>query len=280
MDWGAAIEKNREALKRVLAMLVAMAGLENRQSASASRQPGSAADGSTDCLLLTADGSLLLPRYLHRAVLRLLRPAEAAARRLIIVAARGVVVAVRSSEACRAVPRAARRKFDIQLPCHSNGGATASNQRASILRPTFPLFDPLCRFHRRRPARNGVPRISFPGFNDPFPIPPAPSPDDAVDASRLALRFAALARVLDDLPREARRFARWKARRDRDSRGESPSPLRGEVGGGGNCRIRRVWPLRPGKPPGSPRRPTHEVHDILDVVHGLAFWALESPDTS
>ena len=27
MDWNAAIEKNREALKRVLAMLVAMAGL-------------------------------------------------------------------------------------------------------------------------------------------------------------------------------------------------------------------------------------------------------------
>jgi hypothetical protein len=28
MDWNAAIERNREALKRVLAMLVAMAGLE------------------------------------------------------------------------------------------------------------------------------------------------------------------------------------------------------------------------------------------------------------
>jgi hypothetical protein len=61
MDWNAAIEKNREALKRVLTMLVAMAGL---------------AGGAT------------LPRHLHRAVLRLLRPAEAAARRLVIVAAR------------------------------------------------------------------------------------------------------------------------------------------------------------------------------------------------
>ena len=26
--------------------------------------------------------------------------------------------------------------------------------------------------------------------------------------------------------------------------------------------------------------PRHEVHDILDVIHGLAFWALEKPDTS
>ncbi len=33
MDWNAAVEKNREALKRVLAMLVAMAGLGNGQSA-------------------------------------------------------------------------------------------------------------------------------------------------------------------------------------------------------------------------------------------------------
>ena len=30
MDWNAAIERNREALKRVLAMLVAMAGLGAR----------------------------------------------------------------------------------------------------------------------------------------------------------------------------------------------------------------------------------------------------------
>jgi hypothetical protein len=67
MDWDAAIEKNREALKRILAALVAMASLD----------PGG---GST------------LPRYLHTAVLRLLRPAESAVRRLVIVAARGVVV--------------------------------------------------------------------------------------------------------------------------------------------------------------------------------------------
>jgi hypothetical protein len=41
-----------------------------------------------------------------------------------------------------------------------------------------------------------------------------------------------------------------------------------------------VWPLRPGRPPGWRQRPDHEVHEVLNVVHGLAFWALESPDTS
>jgi hypothetical protein len=61
-------------------------------------------------------------------------------------------------------------------------------------------------------VRRGVPRISFPDFSEPFRIPPPPAADDPVDATRLARRFAALARVLDDLPREARRFARWRAR--------------------------------------------------------------------
>ena len=57
MDWNAAIERHRDTLKCILAALVAMAGL--------------------------AGGRATLPRHLHRAVMRLLRPAEAA-RRLII----------------------------------------------------------------------------------------------------------------------------------------------------------------------------------------------------
>src|SRR5688572_23781854 len=79
MDWNAAIEKNREALKRVLAMLVAMAGI---------------ASGPHPEVPASGEPRRTLPRHLHRAVLSLLRPAEAAARRLIIVAARGIVVAL------------------------------------------------------------------------------------------------------------------------------------------------------------------------------------------
>jgi hypothetical protein len=110
-----------------------------------------------------------------------------------------------------------------------------------------------------------VPRISFPGFSDPFPHPPPPSPDDAIDATRLARRLATIARVLDDLPREARRFARWRSRREAGL-------------------VRPTWPLRPGPPPGRRPahggRPWHAVDDILETVHSPAFWALESPDTS
>jgi hypothetical protein len=93
-----------------------------------------------------------------------------------------------------------------------------------------------------------------------------------VNAARLALRLEALASALDDLPGQARRFARWRARRD--------AAVVQQKEGRDAGRIRRVWPLRPGRPPGWRRRPTHDVHEVLNVVHGLAFWALQSPDTS
>ncbi len=108
MDWNAAIEKNREALKRIVAMLVAMAGLGGAAAFTSPLRGGrrEASDGgdaeittptrqSDDCrppLKGEVETVPTLPRHLHRAVLRLLRPAESAARRLVIVMARGLVV--------------------------------------------------------------------------------------------------------------------------------------------------------------------------------------------
>jgi hypothetical protein len=127
-----------------------------------------------------------------------------------------------------------------------------------------------------------VPRISVPGYSAPFSLPPPPSPDDPVDAARLGLRLAALAIALDDLPAHARRFALWRARgadaagaqnKNRDAAGAQDAQKR-------ESRPRRLWPLRPGRPPGWRRRPGHEVDDVLNNAHGLAFWALQHPDTS
>ena len=111
---------------------------------------------------------------------------------------------------------------------------------------------------------HAAPRISGLDLGSPFrPLPQPPSPDDPIDATRLALRLTALASALDDLPGQAKRFARWRARK--------------QAG-----RARRVWPLRPGRPPGQRRANghTHEVHEILHDLHGLAFDVLERPDTS
>jgi hypothetical protein len=253
MDWNAAIEKNREALKRILAALVAMAGL---------------AGGST------------LPRYLHTAVLRLLRSAESSVRRLIIVAARSIVMAPPSPSRWRkakSAPTILRSGVGtgILMPVGVPGPPPLTRPLA------LPLFDRLPRWETRprRPVATSVPRISVPGITTRFPIVPRrlPAHNDPVDATRLGLRFAALASALDDLPRQAKRFARWRARRDairaeeRNRDADAPRlPYRPH----------RNWPLRPGRPPGWRRKPEHEVHEVLNVVHGLAFWALERPDTS
>ena len=58
MDWNGAIEKNTEALRRILAMLIAMVGVVGDGADPQGNRPKT------------------LPRHLHRFVLRLLRPAE------------------------------------------------------------------------------------------------------------------------------------------------------------------------------------------------------------
>ena len=68
MDWDFAIERHREPLLRIVVGLFAMIGL-------------------------TENGAVeRLSRPLYRLVLGILRPAESAVRRLIIVAARDIVV--------------------------------------------------------------------------------------------------------------------------------------------------------------------------------------------
>jgi hypothetical protein len=289
MDWSAAIERNREALNRIVVSLVVMAGLANGQSAIASRQsgPAQAADGPTtpDCRLPTGNCRITLSRHLHRAVIRLLRPAEAAVRRLIIVAARGLAVALpplrpRKPKPMTAAPLLRSLGLAVVMSPADIARAVAA-ERAGAIRAarrrslSLPLLDPLPRpFRRYCPTvpPHAAPRISAPGVDAPFHrLPPPPSPHDPVSAARLVSRLQALAAALDDLPGQARRFARWRARRDAAVARDRGAYSAGRV---------RLWPLKPGRPPGWRRKPGHEVHEVLDVVHGLAFWALEAPDTS
>ena len=98
----------------------------------------------------------------------------------------------------------------------------------------------------------------------PRPAPPpakTPPSDALVNAVPLTRRLEALKLALEDLPRQARRMARWQARRE-----AAPSP-----------KFRS--PLRPGRPPGSRRKPIHLVDEVLIECHGLAWDAL-TPDTS
>jgi hypothetical protein len=228
MDWARAIERNSEALKGIVETLFAMLGLAG--AATVAR----------------------LPRSVHSAVLRLLRPAESSVRRLIVIAARGLVVK----------PAASR-----PMPAGPIG-------RGGRSRPSFQLFDPRKNFaelrqHRRRATRF-VPRIHF-FASDPrvaalWPAPqpaadPAPPPDGLVGAAPLTRRLQALKLALEDLPRQARRLARWRVRRE-----NAPSP-------------KFKSPLRPGHPPGYRRKPVHQIDEVLIECHGLACDAMK-PDSS
>jgi hypothetical protein len=96
-------------------------------------------------------------------------------------------------------------------------------------------------------------------FRRPEPAASAPAPDeedsvddDTVNAIPLCRRLAAIKCALEDLPRQARRFARWRAR---------PVAAR---------RPQLSTPLRRGPPPGHRKRQSHEVDEILARCHWLA----------
>ena len=341
MEVHVAIEANRIALKRIVAMLEEMAGLAEAPTSPAGASPtsplwggrreasgggrdfeeargseqgnGPIADVPREGVDLKRDDcrqkgepereGIVLPRLLWRAICALLRPAESAARRLIVAAARGLVVPPPPERnrkpkpqpidplyrklglAVRFIPgsgtaraRLARRGLSaVAQGAKADGGAPSE---ATPRIPSFPLSDPPRHIgppRRRTVPPHAAPRIMFPGIIEPHRLPAPPSPDDRVSAARLVNRIAALAAALDDLPGQARRFARLQARRAAIAARNPQAP-------------RRLYPIRLTRPPGGrllryDPDATHpknirEVDEILAHAHALASYALECPDTS
>ncbi len=291
MDWNVVIERNRERLRDILAALAAMAGL------------GAAAATASSSPLWEGDRGLTLPRHLHRTILRLLRPAESAARRLVIIAARDLVVTLPPPPPRKPKPkptsifvRPGEMRTGIVLPYGAKPGDILP-ALAKLRQPprtlSLPLLDTMRGLPRtRRSPTAGIPRIWGPGHGEPYR--PAsrkpPLPGDPVDATRLAMRLQAIARALDDLPRQALRFARWRARLDaatqhiRHAFGEQD--IRHHDADALSASLQPAWlprrlsPLRPGRPPGGQRKPTHEVHAVLADLQHFAQLALQRTDTS
>ena len=236
MNWDEIVEQNRGRILSAIAPLLAVLGFDPRRQFE-------------------------MPRYFYRALLILLRPAESAARRLIVMAARGIVVTLRLG-AARAFPRILVRNNDPERV------------------PAFLLIDPLKRF---APEGFGwskewgkdwgkvpsIPRISVPGLSTPFfpELKPIPSRDDVIDTSALVRRIRSLKSALETLPRQALRLARWRAR--------------GEL-----ARKAAVWkpgrlsPMRPGFAPGYHRTDKREIDRIMSDVHYFAGEAWAKWDTS
>jgi hypothetical protein len=230
MDWALAIERNREPLLRIVAALFAMIGFTGTDAVERLSSP------------------------LYRAVLGVLRPAEAAVRRLIVVAARGMVMKPRQRRPAPAglvisgtgQGRVSFQLFDPRRPVGADNGRRHAGPRPEPhIRFVDLAFDP---------------RISVFRRPEPAAAAPPPAEDDTVNAVPLCRRLAAIKRALEDLPRHARRYARWRAR-----------PIEAR-------RPRLSTPLRRGPPPGR-RKPTQEVDEILTRCHWLARTVSE-PDTS
>jgi hypothetical protein len=230
MDWNRVIERNSERLFVVIASLVAMVRVHGGGMAA------------------------FLPRHVYSAALILLKPAESAVRRLIIIAARGLAVKLRLGAA---------RPFPAGLALKKDAARV----------PAFCLIDPLKRFAPEdfewgEAKEQVIPRISVPGLFDPvFPPQPVLDTDDMVAASALGRRVQALRFALDNLPRQAKRLARWKARREVERQAEKPKPG-------------RLSPFRPGFAPGYHRSKPQEVDEILSECHHFAREAWDAPDTS
>ncbi len=224
MDWPLAIDRNRDQLLRIIAALFAMAGLSEGARVA------------------------LLPRHVYRAVLNVLRPAESAVRRLIIIVARGLVLKVRASSVAK---KGARPFPHIEA--------------ASV--PAFPLIDP-----RKRFAPEGfewdkvkvIQRIRVLGGYEPLflPMPPVPAAKDSTDligATGLCRRLQSLKLALQNLPQQARRLARLHSRQALARKIQKP------------FQPGLLPPARPGSPPGFRKRPVREIDHVLRECHALAM---------
>ena len=222
MDWPVIIEHNAGRLVSVVTELFVMAGFGR-------------------------GGTALLPRHVCRALLILLRPVESAARRLIVMAARGLAVTLRPAQA---FPKGSALKRDTERVA------------------AFVLIDPLKRFAPEgfewgKSPVQVLPRISIPGFTDPvFPAArPIASDDDLISPNAIRRRLLALRHALDNLPRQRLRLARWRARQ-------------------GLKKIGRRSPFRPGFAPGYHRTKPREIDAILADCHHFAHEAWYKADTS
>ena len=213
---------------------------------------------------LTEGGTVdRISKPLHRYVLRILRTAESAARRLIVAAARDIVVEPPIERPARAKPK---------TPGKDKGKADIEAKPKRKRRPLFNLFDALKRVGRRfkKKTRRVEPHVhSLESFlqRQPTAAEPAAVERDAVDdgmvsAKHLVRRLVAVVDALNDIPRQAMRLARWEARPKEERRPE------------------RWSPLRVGRPPGFRQRPIHEVDQILKECHWLARAAEPELDSS
>ena len=212
-DWGASIKRYSREIGVVLSGLLCLLGMM-----------GGAVPGTVS-------------RRRRLEVLAVLRPLEAAMRRVIVMVAKGVEVPLRRDAPTGAIP-------------HGKGSSE---------RPLpFPLFDPR---NPPIPKRRYVPKARepriwfFDGFDPPRISRAVPSDDDEISAVALAKRLLSLQAALSDIPKQARRMARVVAKREAAGK-------------------KIVRPVRYARPPGHRYKGKRPVDLLLSETHELACIAL------
>jgi hypothetical protein len=221
MDWQRAIIRNRDALTTIIVALIKSLGFSN----------GSA---------LTT-----LPKFIYARALAIIRPAESAVRRLIMIAAHDLNFGDSLLNYSKAADSKAQwwKEFSKLSPTTSI--------------PPFCLIDTLKNFTDEALEFDAL-EFTFDGHHELANA-------TRISAASLGRRLLALKNALDNLPREAKRLARWYAARDLALRQNKPH---------------RMSPMRPGSPVGLPRRKRNEVQEILRECHLLAIYARDQHDSS
>jgi hypothetical protein len=225
--WDNAVARNTKALASLVALLAAYGGVD----------------------------AVKVPRAVRSTVLLVLRPAESALRRLIVIAARKVKLDLPAPKAKPSQPGAKTRPKD------PNARSRSSSSQS------FQLFDPRKRMGRRSVRYFKVPpRVLFFAPDPPlvpfFARPPEPAPapvNTDIGAHRLCQRLKAMSKALEDINNQARRLVRLRLLRERKNSVLSP--------------------LRIGTPPGHRNRPSRSIDFILAECHRYAQGVLAEPRT-
>jgi len=146
-------------------------------------------------------------------------------------------------------------KVKLQSPRPMPKGLKIARKANS--RIAFRLYDPRKRFRstpEAQPEPKG-PRIHFFHGRGPL-VPGVTAKKRKANLANLVKRCAALKSALESLPRQARRMALWRLRRE------------------AKANVKFKSPLRPGQPPGHQQRPKFGIDRVLAVCHGLAHEAL------
>lgn len=221
MDWNLAIKRNRDQLKDIVLTLFVLAKMR-------------------------VGGSLFtLPRSTLAMILAVLRPAESAVRRLIIIAAHGLTLSTSPRERGE-VPGIAGRRGDFCTKA-------------------FKLFDPLKSFDMESIWDNDTPQYES-GYDlaANHGVHDATLDNHPINATHIGQRLNALMRALENIPAQAHRLVRWQIKRNEALKARRPT---------------RLSLMRPGLPPGWRQRKLHKIDTVLRECHGLANDLLSRPDT-